>query len=56
MRILGVLNNNLCILLEASRIIITTQLRKIDLEDLIEYENITIFSNYDEVQIAAFGV
>jgi len=55
MKILGLLNNKLCILIEGERIIIETSLSDSDLADVLNYQNLPIFNNWDEVEISAYG-
>lgn len=55
MKIIGIYNNSLCILLEGARIIIQPKLSKSDLDDLLEFENLTVFNSYEELEKSAYG-
>jgi hypothetical protein len=56
MKILGLLDNTICILLEGARIIIQPELNGNDLADIKNYQtDLPIFKNWDEVEIAAYG-
>lgn len=55
MKILGILDKSICILLVGARIVIQPQLSEGDLSDLIEYEDLPIFNSWDEVETAAYN-
>lgn len=55
MKIIGIYNSSLCILLEGARIIIQPKLSDGDMYDLIMYENVEVFKSWEEVETAAYG-
>jgi len=55
MKVLGILNNKLCLLIEGARIIIELKLSNSNLNDIIDYTELPVFNSYTEVEEAAYG-
>lgn len=55
MKIIGIYNSSLCILLEGARMIIQPKLSNSEIFDLIVHQNIDVFKSWEEVETAAYG-
>jgi len=55
MKVLGLLNNKLCILREGARVILEVNINPNDLKDILYWEELPIFNNWAEVEAEAYG-
>tara|TARA_R110000772_G_scaffold256339_1_gene372862 strand:+ start:1509 stop:1796 length:288 start_codon:yes stop_codon:yes gene_type:complete len=56
MKVLGILNNKLCVFREGARIILELELNPWDLSDIIYCEKLPIFKTYEEAEAFAYGI
>jgi hypothetical protein len=56
MKVLGILNNKLCVFREGARIILELELNPWDLSDIIYSEKLPIFKTYEEAEAFAYGI
>jgi hypothetical protein len=56
MKVIGILNNKLCIFREGARIILELELNPWDLSDIIYWEKLPIFKTYEEAENYAYGI
>ena len=56
MKVLGILNNKLCVFREGARIILELELNPWDLSDIIYWEKLPIFKTYEEAEAFAYGI
>jgi hypothetical protein len=56
MKIIGILNNKLCVFREGARIILELELNPWDLSDIIYWEDLPIFKTYEEAEMCAYRI
>jgi hypothetical protein len=56
MKVIGILNNKLCVFREGARIILELELNPWDLSDIIYWEKLPIFKTYEEAEAFAYGI
>jgi hypothetical protein len=56
MKVIGILNNKLCVFREGARIILELEINPWDLSDIIYWEKLPIFKTYEEAEAFAYGI
>jgi hypothetical protein len=56
MKVIGILNNKLCVFREGARIILELELDSWNLEDILYWKELPIFKTYEEAENYAYGI